>query len=131
MLTKLACEAGWSTYEPITLDSGWNLEHKCDQDRAFQYLIDMDPDVIAIAWPCGPWSILQNANGRTATQRRALQLRRIKSRRTLLTFVKKVVLWQRRRGKIAIGENPQLSGAWLTPEIEDAFSGTAQVDFDE
>ena len=131
MLTKLACEGGWSTYEPITLDSGWNLEHKCDRDRAFKYLEEIDPDAIAIAWPCGPWSILQNANGRTALQRRALQLRRIKARRTLLKFVKEVTLWQRRRGRIVIGENPQLSGAWRTPEIEEAFSGTAQIDFDQ
>ena len=104
MLTTLACQEGWSTYEPITLDSGWNLEYKADREKAFAYLEEIDPDVIMIAWPCGPWSVMQNANMRTDLQRRALYQRRSKARRTLLTFVKKVTLWQRRRGRIVLGE---------------------------
>lgn len=130
-LTQVACQAGWSTFEPVTLDSGWNLELRSDREKAFRYLQEIDPDVVVLAWPCSPWSTMQNANMKTELQREALHHKRRRARRTLLAFVKQVVLWQRSRGAIAIGENPISSKAWRTPEIEEAFSGTAQVDFDQ
>ena len=58
-LTQVACDKGWSTYEPVTLDSGWDLENPGVQEKAFKYLQEVDPDVVMVAWPCGPWSIMQ------------------------------------------------------------------------
>ena len=53
-LTQVACDKGWSTYEPVTLDSGWDLESPGVQEKAFRYLQEVDPDVVMVAWPCGP-----------------------------------------------------------------------------
>ena len=130
-LTQAAFRQGWSTFEPVTLDSGWDLELRADREKAFQYLEEIDPDVIVLAWPCSPWSTMQNANMRTELQREARHRKRRRARRTLLAFDRRVTLGQRSRGAIAIGENPVSSKAWRTPEIEEAFSGTAQVDFDQ
>ena len=74
---------------------------------------------------------MQNANMRTPQQREALHQRRMQSRRTLLRFTRRVVLWQRNRGRLVFGENPAKSKAWKTPEIAEAFSGAGQVDFDQ
>ena len=110
---------------------GWDLENPGAQEKAFRYLQEVDPDVVMVAWPCGPWSIMQNANMRTPQQREALHLRRMQSRRTLLRFTRRVVLWQRNRGRLVFGENPAKPKAWKTPEIAEAFSGAGQVDFDQ
>ena len=41
------------------------------QAEVWKYLEGSQPDFVAIAWPCGPWSIMQNAK-KTATQKAAL-----------------------------------------------------------
>ena len=131
MLSQCAFHHGWEAFEPITIEAGWNLSRAADQDRAMKYLESADPDVLMLAWPCGPWSILQNANQRTPTQRRALILKRARSRRTFLAFTRRAVLWQRKRGRIAILENPATSRAWRTPEIMEAAMGLDDVVFDQ
>lgn len=63
MLSMTAVDrGGWEAYEPITLDSGWDVRVPGIQDAAMKYLERIDPDLVVVAWPCGPWSIMQNAN---------------------------------------------------------------------
>ena len=40
------------------------------------YIEAAAPDLIVLAWPCGPWSPLQALNQKTPMQRRALQMKR-------------------------------------------------------
>ena len=126
MVTRVAFSRGWETYEPITLPN-WDLRLESTQNEAMRYLEEINPDAIVVAWPCSPWSPLQQLNMRTPQQRRALRKKQLESRRTLLAFTRRVVLWQRRRGKAVLGENPHPSKAWKTPEILDAFQGCAEA----
>ena len=130
MVTRVAYARGWETFEPVTLP-GWDIRSPEVQRQAFAYLEKIDPDVIVVAWPCGPWSPLQRLNVKTPQQRRALRRKRIDARRTLLSFTRKVVLWQRRRGKAVLGENPHPSLAWETEEIQEAFHGCAEAVADQ
>ena len=104
-LTMMAFAQGWETFEPITLESGWDLERPEVQNNAMNYLDQIDPDVVMIAWPCAPWSALQNLNKGTPLRRKLLRRKRLRSRKTLLRLTRRVALWQRRRGCIVLGEN--------------------------
>ena len=130
MVTQVAFSRGFETYEPLTLPN-WDLSQESVQKEAMNYLKEIDPDAIVVAWPCSPWSPLQHLNMRTPQQRRALRRKQIEARRTLLSFTRRVVLWQRRRGKAVIGENPHPSKAWNTPEILDAFQGCSEAVADQ
>ena len=55
-----------------------------------------EPDFVAIAWPCGPWSLIQNVNQKTSTQREALRQKRLASRKLLHL-----------RGGLHYGSNPE------------------------
>lgn len=132
MLSMLAVDrGGWEAYEPITLDSGWDVRVPGIQDAAMRYLERIDPDLVVVAWPCGPWSIVQNANQRTPLQRRALAWKRALARKTVLAFARRVILWQRQRGRAVLGENPRTSKAWRTPEIAEAIQGLEVGHFDQ
>ncbi|CAK9106516.1 Retrovirus-related Pol polyprotein from transposon RE1 (Retro element 1) (AtRE1) [Includes: Protease RE1 [Durusdinium trenchii] len=128
MLSITATERGcWEAWEPISLESGWDVSTMDGQNKAMKYLQEVEPDVLMIAWPCGP---LQNISMRTEAQRLTLQRKRLQARRTVLSFTRRAALWQRRRGGLVF-ENPATSKAWKTPEIEEAFDGLARVQFDQ
>ena len=130
MLSQVASSLGWMFLEPITLDSGWNLFCPEVQDRAMAYLEEAQPDLVMLAWPCHPWSPLQNLNQKTETQRRSLRFKRRQSKK-LLQFTRRVALWQRSRGGALAGENPFRSGAWEQAEVEEAFQGLPQAIVDQ
>ena len=127
-ITERGC---WEAWEPISLESGWDVSTMDGQNKAMQYLQEAESDVLMIAWPCGPWSPLQNISMRTEAQRLTLQRKRLQARRTVLSFTRRAALWQRRRGGLVFGENPATPKAWKTPEIEEAFDGLAHVQFDQ
>ena len=132
VLSITATERGcWEAWEPISLESGWDVSAYEGQDKAMDYIKEVQPDLLMVAWPCGPWSPLQNINVRTEAQKLALQRKRLHARRTILAFTRKATLWQRHRGALVFGENPAGSKAWATPEISEAFDGLARVQFDQ
>eukprot|EP00435_Cladocopium_sp_Y103_P006671 s1678_g2.t1 len=96
-------------------------------EEAMDYLRREDPDFLVIAWPCGPWSSLQNLNQKTEAQRRVLMQKRMHARRTLLRFTRRAALHQRRRRKAVLGENLFGSLAWKTPGTDEAFDGCAEA----
>ena len=130
MVSQIAHMRGWEFLEPITLP-GWDLTCPKVQKQALEYYERADPDFVVLAWPCGPWSPLQNLNQKTEAQRAALRAKRAQSRRTLLRFTREIALRQRRKGKAVLGENPKPSLAWTTPEILDAFAGCAEAIADQ
>ena len=123
MISQVASSRGWEFLEPVTLESGWDLRFPDVQDRAMNYIEAAAPDLIVLAWPCGPWSPLQALNQKTPMQRRALQMKRRQSRRTFLAFARRVAQYQRARGGAIVGENPAPSKAWEQEEIQEAFMG--------
>ena len=119
MLSRFAYGLGWEYLEPVTLP-GWDLTNPRTQMEAHQYIDSQDPDFVMLAWPCGPWSLLQNLNGKTWTQREALQHKREESRK-LLKFSAQVALKRQKRGRATLGENPLTSLAWNEEPIIDGF----------
>ena len=130
MVSQVAFQRGWEYLEPLTLP-GWDLEKPQVQAEALRYFERSAPDLLVVAWPCSPWSQLQQINQRTRAQTLALQWKRARSRATLLRFTREIVLRQRRAGRAVIGENPASSLAWRTPEILDAFTGCAEAVCDQ
>lgn len=122
MISMLAASRGWEFLEPVTIESGWDLRKPEVQEKAMEYIRREEPDLIVLAWPCGPWSPLQELNKKTPTQRKALRAKRLESKK-LLAFVRRVALYQRNSGRAVLGENPFGSKAWLQPEIQEAFMG--------
>ena len=122
MVSLTAARMGWEFLEPITLESGWDLTCRETQDRAMNYLKEVSPDLLVVAWPGSPWSPLQQLNVKTETQRRALRAKR-RANKPLLAFARRAVLWQRSRGGAVLGENPERSKAWSQEEIVEAFQG--------
>ena len=122
MISMLAASRGWQFLEPITIEAGWDLRKPEVQEMAMAYIRREEPDLVVLAWPCGPWSPLQGLNQKTPTQRKALKAKRLESKK-LLAFVRRVALYQRNSGRAVLGENPHGSRAWLQPEIQEAFMG--------
>ena len=119
LLSRFAYGLGWEYLEPLTLP-GWDLKSPKVEKEAWDYLHRVNPDFITVAWPCTEWTITQNANQKTWTQKQALLARRVEARK-LLRFTRRVTLWQARSGRAILGENPLLSLAWEEPDIIDAF----------
>ena len=119
LLSRFAYGLGWEYLEPLTLP-GWDLKSPKVEKEAWDYLHRVNPDFIAVAWPCTEWTIMQNANQKTWTQKQVLLARRVEARK-LLRFTRRVTLWQARSGRAILGENPLLSLAWKEPDIIDAF----------
>eukprot|EP00435_Cladocopium_sp_Y103_P022629 s3897_g5.t1 len=124
MLSRFAYGLGWEYLEPVTLP-GWDLIDPKIQIEAHEYIDKQDPDFVMLAWPCGPWSLLQNLNGRTWTQREALLQKRETSRK-LLKFSSQVSLKRQKRGRATLGENPLTSLAWKEDPIIDGLGDFPQ-----
>ena len=74
-------------WEPISLPN-WDMLQDDQQQQALDYLARTDPDLLVVAWPCGPWSPLQDFGYKTKAQRVKLAEKRQEQRR-LLYFVKR------------------------------------------
>eukprot|EP00435_Cladocopium_sp_Y103_P070035 s255_g34.t1 len=116
-----ASAMGWDVHEPVSLPR-WDLLKDKDYHEALQYIKQVDPDLLVIAWPCTVWSPLQSFGKKTPWQRMNLVERR-KEQRKLLRFVRDAAIDQRERGGALMGENPDPSLAWKEPLIEEAFEG--------
>ncbi len=55
----------WQAFEPLTLPR-WDLLDWKAQDDALRLLEEHDIDFSIIAWPCTPWSIMQNKSKATS-----------------------------------------------------------------
>ena len=65
---QVAREQGWSVLPTIDLLTGWDLlQQKC-QDQLISELPRWRPHLCVIAFPCTPWSRMQNMNRNNAAQ---------------------------------------------------------------
>ena len=120
-ISIMASARGWGFHEPVTLPR-WDLLQEKDYNEALSYLDRVEPDLLVLAFPCGPWSPLQSFNSKTPYQRAQLAAKR-EEHRTPLRFVRDASIRQRERGGALLGENPKPSLAWREPLIEEAFEG--------
>jgi hypothetical protein len=116
-------EYGWSAHEPVALPT-WDLLVEKVRQETREYLARVDPDLLAIAWPCTPWSQMQRINRRAPWQCRELERKRAEGR-ILLIFVEELVHLRLARRRAVIGENPFQSLAWQEPPIKSAFAKCA------
>lgn len=124
-ISIMASLHSWTASEPICLPH-WDILKSQDREDALNYLDQLDPDLMVIAWPCTVWSPLQ-AFG--SWQREKLEERR-EEQREALGFVRDASHDQRRRGGLLMGENPKPSLAWKEPLIVEAFDGMGSVTTD-
>ena len=113
VLTQMAQAMGYETCVPLDKHTGWDV-FKAEHRRYAEDILDKEqPYLLAIAFPCGPWSPWQNlAKDREAVlQRRKLWL-------PVLRWIKQMVIKQRNRGGVSLLENPWTSQAWNTKELE-------------
>ena len=121
-ISLVASARHWEFHEPVTLPR-WDLMKSNDYEQALEYIDRVAPDLLVLAWPCGPWSPLQTLGRKTPLQREQLAQKR-EENRTLLRFVRDAALQQRQRGGALLGENPKPSLAWQEPLIQEAFQDT-------
>ena len=69
MLSMVAMERGWDVWQPASLETGFDLETREGQDQCWAYLEKIQPDAVGFAFPCDPWTQMQNVNQRTEEQR--------------------------------------------------------------
>ena len=83
---------------------------------ASRELVRMDPDVLLVSPPCGPFSIIQELNYPKMGQRRAVLM--LAEGLSHLEFAMKLFQWQVMRGRLAIFEHPATSKGWDEPCVE-------------
>ena len=73
MLSMVAMERGWDVWQPASLETGFDLETREGQEQCWSYLEKIQPDAVGFAFPCDPWTQMQNVNQRTEEQRQRLK----------------------------------------------------------
>ena len=122
-ISLMAASRGWTAHEPVTLP-GWDLLKDSDYKAALEYIDQVSPDLLVVAWPCTKWSRLQTLGRKSVLQLARLVAAR-KKQRKLLRFSRDAVMRQRKRKGRVLGENPATSLAWKEPLIVEAFDGLA------
>jgi hypothetical protein len=125
MVSLVAAQQGWEFLEPVTLPR-FDIQTWAGRKKAWNYIREADPDFIMSAWPCGPWSRMQQINQRNPQQIERLREKR-RNQREVLMFVWKVTRWQKARGRVHAGENPEGSLAWKEDPIRVAYEGEGDV----
>ena len=64
MVTMIAMQRGWDTWQPITIESGYGLTSDKGIAMAKLDIEKANPDVIVFAWVCTPWTLMQNMNNK-------------------------------------------------------------------
>ena len=129
VLSREAASQGWQVAPSISLETGYDLYTKSGRMRAWKQFITEKPDAVAVAWPCDPWTAMNNYQANRPDFQEKLKIRQEQSRGAL-RFVKRVADYQRRHGALFFGENPLTSAAFKEPPIVEIMQthGTTVVD---
>ena len=129
-LSAVARSRGWEVWEPISLETGFNLLTEAGQREAFEYIQHAQPSMLAFAWPCTYWSCLQNLNVGKRKDEATYRKERERHRTMMLPFVRRCALFQLERGNHFFGENPLTSLAFQEPPIRDIMNRMHVVEVD-
>ena len=95
--------------EPVSLESGWDLSRPADRRKLYDTVAREKPDLIVAAWPCSPFSQLQNLqkdkDAVLAKQLAGIPFVRVSAH---------LADMQLAGGRHFLGENPLRSRAWAT-----------------
>ena len=86
------------------------------------------PDVILMAFPCTPWSIIQNMNMTDPWRKMQVEKARHEDQ-PLLDLVVQVARHQENHGKYYVIENPTSSRAWNQSPLKELRKESSQVVF--
>ena len=104
-VTRVARQRGHTTGPTLTLDTGWDFRRRDHRLRALQQVRDTKPYFLVLAFPCGPWSQLQNL---ATPPDQALPLVR---------FAAQLAREQSKAGRHFVLENPLGSATWKLPSL--------------
>ena len=130
MVTMIAMQKGWDTWQPITIEPGYDPTTDKGNAMAKMEIEKAKPDVIVFAWGCTPWTLMQNMNNKVLghaerlAQQRSLHLE-------MLAFAE----WRERRQSancgLFLGENPMGSIAWRQPQCLRMSRRCYEVELDQ
>ena len=113
LLTRMAQAGGYETCEPVDIKNGWDV-FRLDHRKYVESVVDREqPYLLAIGFPCGPWSPWQRMN----QDKEHVNWQRQKWL-PILKWLQQLVLKHRRRGGKTLLENPWMSEAWNTKELK-------------
>ena len=103
----------WTPGPPISIEVGFDLRSAAGRDRARQGVARFGPDLLIMAFPCSPWSSLQNLQ-----RDQAVVAAKRQADRQFLTFARELADLQNSKGKGFVIENPVASKAWKEPPLQ-------------
>ena len=98
------------------LKSGYDLSRQDHRRKVKRHLRQVNPDLLVICPPCGPFSVLQNLN--IAQHGKEIIQVKLAEGREHLEFGMELYEWQVRRDKMAIFEHPSTSAAWNEEAVQ-------------
>ena len=119
----------WIGLAPISIETGYDLLTQDGVSRARDKILLEDPDLVVLAFPCAPWSVLQhlqNAEVKAANRDRQAK------HRPFLEFAEEVAQHQMAKGKYFVLENPAASAAFREAPLVELASrdGVGSAKFD-
>ena len=130
---KQARRRGHATMMSMTLGTGYDFFKQEHRRRALQEIRDRKPFAQVVAFPCGPWSPLQEL-GAKSRQKVLLMRWRRRKHRSLTKFSADIAKEQYYGGRHFIIENPSRSKAWKeAKELQDLLQlpGVELVEVDQ
>ena len=112
LLTRMFQARGYDTCEPLDIHNGWDVFNPDHRRRAEAMIDQQNPYLLALGFPCGPWSPFQHLN---PDQEKVQFMRRKWT--PILAWIRHLVEKQHRKGGRSLLENPWTSQAWNTKEL--------------
>lgn len=112
VLTSVFQAAGYTCSTPLDLLGGWDVHCAAHREMAEKVIFTENPYLLTWAFPCGPWSPWQRLQPEETTN--------AKRRRWIPVFswMYRTIRKHKARGGRTLLENPWLSEAWNTAEIQ-------------
>ena len=92
----------WLGLAPISIETGYDLLTQDGVRRAKNKILYEEPDLLVLAFPCAPWSVLQHLQ--TPEVKAANRLRQARAR-PFLTFAREAAIHQLSSRKYFVLEN--------------------------
>ena len=108
--SKACATHGLCVGPPVDLRTGFDLNKRTGQEKAWKIIMDQKPDVVILAPKCSPWSAMSNARPWDQEKNR-------KEHMPMVLFCLQVAWHQYTHGKYFIWEQPQGSQMWNLPGV--------------
>lgn len=109
-IAELAGRRGMRQGTSFDYDTGWDLADVQQRKRMWQTLRAEDPDLVVISPPCGPFSLLQELNYPRMDPEKVMYILQVGIGN--LEVAALVALWQVKRGRYFVYEQPHLARSW-------------------